>query len=920
MVLLIFHHRSSSLAHLLNLVFITLSLHILSPFFCLGTTPNSNLTWHLPLLGFPIAPSPRNPTPLRFFRHPNPAVNLFGRSPSLAVVVSQNNLLAVINPKNGSIVWRLLLPRLEPIIHYLVDLDNRHLALISGQASIVVRLLDLGDGRLLWSRSLGHPSPTPADGLPGNGFDLIFTTDQNSDEPVFPDLIVSIHRSQAFRLSGNQGLIRWSWKIPDQSWNLLKLLDPGSSDHIQLLLAKLDSQDSYVTQLQYLSPTTGEVHHRLQSQQRCLKTAYPPLVITPESNSANASTNLAIICVNHEGLISSALLPHSLTDPIHLSTFSNLKEKNPVLENLGLDQQSIFIAKFSDGSAIVFWVNPDGSLRSFWNFEPTKLVTTYAGSVDRRGLPYVSRLNYVPNLGLANFEILVVASTDRAPEGMIVGSTFGYDFGENGNIVKISVEILALNNYSPLSRVLLVTELGDIQLWQGEILQWERHEDLSTSTLIALHQSRSMGGSLLRVEPRDLAGYVLQLGKVLISGFKGFATSDTARFDQPASNSYTWLVGSTTGRLFAIVRGPQNEGRIVWRRNLMSPGVVGSKDTLKWKYLTVKSPPGAQQPYILVSLKQAESETLFKVQMIDGKILDKTISTSNDPLSPSRALPGKKWLASHDQDVGGSPVRFLGDRGALFKYLNPHLAVYLNEGFGSLTIEVIDQTSGAAVWAFEFTKQVDPNSINAALTENWLVLASREKQSGSTRIHSIEWFMSSKADVRVDGSPVNITSFHRAYLTAFEIKALGFTKSRLGVTSRALLAISDMDQIVSISRRFLDVRRPYGKPTAQEMEELLMMYEPMIMTDPKTVITGDRPTKDLQHVYSFPTEFESTSALIGVGLDLFAGSVAPSRTFDMLGPDFNKAQLVLTTTGLLLSTLILKPIVKNKQLKRQWYT
>jgi hypothetical protein len=61
------------------------------------------------------------------------------------------------------------------------------------------------------------------------------------------------------------------------------------------------------------------------------------------------------------------------------------------------------------------------------------------------------------------------------------------------------------------------------------------------------------------------------------------------------------------------------------------------------------------------------------------------------------------------------------------------------------------------------------------------------------------------------------------------------------------LVITDMDQIVSISRRLLDVRRPFKKPTSEEMEEFLLMYDPLIMVDPKTIITGDHPVS-VQHI------------------------------------------------------------------------
>lgn len=103
-------------------------------------------------------------------------------------------------------------------------------------------------------------------------------------------------------------------------------------------------------------------------------------------------------------------------------------------------------------------------------------------------------------------------------------------------------------------------------------------------------------------------------------------------------------------------------------------------------------------------------------------------------------------------DLGASPARFLGDRGALFKYHNPDLAVRLNAEGGSKTVEVFDQKAGSLVWSFEMESTVDPSSIFAALTENWLVLASRDDRSkGMTHLHSIEWYMSSKADLRLDG-------------------------------------------------------------------------------------------------------------------------------------------------------------------------
>ncbi|KAH9463393.1 hypothetical protein Pst134EA_015479 [Puccinia striiformis f. sp. tritici] len=95
-----------------------------------SSSANSELSWHLPLLGLPTTSN--STSQLQFFRHPNPKVRLTTRLPSLAITITQKNILGAINPKNGSIAWRVLLPKSEPIIKYVVDLNNRHVALISG--------------------------------------------------------------------------------------------------------------------------------------------------------------------------------------------------------------------------------------------------------------------------------------------------------------------------------------------------------------------------------------------------------------------------------------------------------------------------------------------------------------------------------------------------------------------------------------------------------------------------------------------------------------------------------------------------------------------------------------------------------------------------------------------------------------------
>lgn len=69
-----------------------------------------------------------------------------------------------------------------------------------------------------------------------------------------------------------------------------------------------------------------------------------------------------------------------------------------------------------------------------------------------------------------------------------------------------------------------------------------------------------------------------------------------------------------------------------------------------------------------------------------------------------------------------------------------------------------------------------------------------------------------------------------------------------------------------------------------------------------------------------PSLLESTSLVFAHGLDLFLSRVSPSRTFDVLSENFNKAQLVATVLALGVAILFARPAVNKKKLKEKWYS
>lgn len=77
---------------------------------------------------------------------------------------------------------------------------------------------------------------------------------------------------------------------------------------------------------------------------------------------------------------------------------------------------------------------------------------------------------------------------------------------------------------------------------------------------------------------------------------------------------------------------------------------------------------------------------------------------------------------------------------------------------------------------------------------------------------------------------------------------------------------------------------------------------------------------NVRQIITVPSRLESTSLVLTLGLDLFFTRVAPSGTFDVLSENFNKAQLVLTITGLAIAVVVVRPIVARKTLRERWYT
>ncbi|KAL7421303.1 hypothetical protein Q5752_004188 [Cryptotrichosporon argae] len=287
------------------------------------------------------------------------------------------------------------------------------------------------------------------------------------------------------------------------------------------------------------------------------------------------------------------------------------------------------------------------------------------------------------------------------------------------------------------------------------------------------------------------------------------------------------------------------------------------------------------------------------------------------------------WSASFEGDVDVAPLapsktasyaRALGDKSTLAKYLNPHALVVTALVPGAQArIVVLDSVSGRVVFDKEV---VGAKVIKAHMVENWLVWAWLDASGvAGWRIGSVELFEAGKQTPGVSSfADVNVAAIEKVFVLPTGVKSLGFTTSKFGVTAKEVVYVNSRGQLASIPRRLLDPRRPTGKPTSADKEEMLIPYDPFIQPDPKRVVTHRYPVLGLRHITSSPALLESTSLVLAHGTDMFlTRGLNPSGTFDILGDHFNKGQLVLTLAALGVGIGVARPAVRRKMLRAKWF-
>ncbi len=309
----------------------------------------------------------------------------------------------------------------------------------------------------------------------------------------------------------------------------------------------------------------------------------------------------------------------------------------------------------------------------------------------------------------------------------------------------------------------------------------------------------------------------------------------------------------------------------------------------------------------------------------------------------------KTVTARPSHDPVASIGKALGDRNVLYKYLNPNILLItaIRREASTATFYILDAASGAVIHSATHTGVDTDLPIASSMSENWIAY------SLFSDIHSLSPDVSEIDQLKLKGyqlvvselyespypndrGPIKTSNYSsiiptstdedglydtphvlsQTFLIPGPISSISVTSTLQGITTRSLLCIlPDTNALISISRAFLDPRRPVGRDaTAAEAEEGLFKYSPMLDFEPKWTLSHKRELMSISKVVTSPSLLESTSLVFAFGdVDLFFTKVSPIGAFDLLGKGFSKLQLVLTVVALAVGTTVVAPLVSLKQ-------
>lgn len=289
-------------------------------------------------------------------------------------------------------------------------------------------------------------------------------------------------------------------------------------------------------------------------------------------------------------------------------------------------------------------------------------------------------------------------------------------------------------------------------------------------------------------------------------------------------------------------------------------------------------------------------------------------------------------VASRPEDSATASVGIArSDKSVLYKFLYQNGVAVVTSENDQLVVYLFDGITGEVLWSqWHHDEEVDFSSVRIATEDNWIVYTYFTKAPrAEQRIVVVDLF----SDVAPSGIEASVfgefnTTIGQVSTKSFifpeKILAIEPTRTKYGITIKALVVFTETGSLVEIPKFILNSRRIDDRPVTPadyQDDYRLQPYVPVIDKSTYQVLNHKHklPVGQNNQVLVKPTELESTAVVCLVNQFVeFCTLVQPSLSYDTLSANFDKVKLLLTIVILLAGYLITKPMVYNRKLQKGW--
>lgn len=902
--------------------------------------------WHHVLLGYPLQDA-------TFFHQPQQ-----DSKATLVYTLSDRNVVAAVNPKDGEVIWRQALQSNTAHAAGLLRAGQTSDTVISGVGSEVTAW-GAPDGRQIWSVSFGDSSVRDLE---------ILELDEGREKASAKDCLVLAEgkTTKLLRLSGADG--SKIWEYTDVSGDAPHQIS-ASSTAVFLVSLHSTALGGHSIRITTLDPSTGK-----RTDQYTLS----------ESDIPDASHIIAVGANSASPIIawidkSQSTLKVNIVGTKSVTTFNIAKAKGEQVEEIKVhapsrsNSRSHFLVQYqtlAHSWAEVFHVDLKKSVVSK-AYDLPKVAGKSAFSVTSDG-------SNVFFTRITQEEAVVVSSVSH---GIIARwSLKGFDSHaqmKNVHPVHAATELSVKGEIVSAARSTVLLSSGDWVLVRDDTIAWSRPEELAHTVTAAFAYPPASSVEFQQelnkeTELNVVSAYAYRWSRHIadLQRLPEFLATIPTRIlasvglhEEPHADisravrsfGFHKVIVCITSTGFAIGLDAGESGRILWKMSL--PEAVrpqlGQQPILEAHAegaMEVRSSLDAIQRSVFDGTTGGPLDARHHFNKPAGFVNVKDSTTGVAAIQPAntagKALIPRSWwqfkvpsaetvvamVARPVDDPVASIGRVLGDRRVLYKYLNPNLLLVATAppDRNSLTVHLVDSLSGETLYTGVHADVISNLPFAAVISENWFAYTYTESSGDSGTTSSLlvvgELYESSLPDDHGGGNhseqfPSSSPFIPlQSYIIPEPISQMTVSQTGQGITSKELLVtLPGSNALVGIPKGIIDPRRPVGRdPNKIEQFEGLMKYTPTLDFDPKWYLSHSRELFRITNVTTSPAILESTSLVFAYGLDAFGTRVTPSFSFDILGKDFNKLQMLATVFALGVGTVIVAPLVMRKQVNTQW--